>query len=53
MTAPVLHRLPADCTVDDIVEANERDGGVIVDGWLSPSLLEQFNQELEKSHGAR
>ena len=46
MTAPVLHRLPADCTVDDIVDANERDGGVIVDGWLSPSLLEQFNQEL-------
>ena len=32
-------RLPADCTADDIVEASERDGGVIVDGWLSPDLL--------------
>ena len=46
MTARVLQRLPSDCTVDDIVEANERDGGVIVDGWLNPRLLAQFNHEL-------
>ncbi|MYI35727.1 MAG: phytanoyl-CoA dioxygenase family protein, partial [Acidimicrobiaceae bacterium] len=38
-------RLPAGCTTDDIVEANERDGGVIVDGWLAPGLLQRFNAE--------
>ena len=43
---PELARLPPDCTTDDIVEANERDGGVIVDGWLAPDLLERFNAEL-------
>ncbi len=47
MTAPELTRLPADCTTDDIVEINERDGGVIVDGWLSTDLLERFNAELQ------
>ena len=46
MNALALQRLPADCTADDIVEANERDGGVIVDGWLNATLLEQFNHEL-------
>jgi ectoine hydroxylase-related dioxygenase (phytanoyl-CoA dioxygenase family) len=46
MNALALQRLPADCTADDIVEANERDGGVIVDGWLNAALLEQFNHEL-------
>ncbi len=44
---PELTRLPADCTADDIIEINERDGGVIVDGWLSPELLERFNAELD------
>ena len=47
MTAPELTRLPADCTTDDIVEISERDGGVIVDGWLSTDLLERFNAELQ------
>ena len=47
MTAPELHRLPSDCTADDIVEVNERDGGVIVDGWLHSELLARFNAELE------
>jgi ectoine hydroxylase-related dioxygenase (phytanoyl-CoA dioxygenase family) len=42
-----LQRLPSDCKASDIVEANERDGGVIVDGWLNAGLLEQFNAELE------
>lgn len=46
MTEPALQRLPSNCTADDIVEANERDGGVIVDGWLSPTLLENFNHEI-------
>ncbi len=44
---PALERLPADCTTADIVEANERRGAVIVDGWLSPDLLERFNSELD------
>ena len=44
---PELTRLPADCTTDDIVEVNERDGGVIVDGWLAPELLTRFNAELD------
>jgi len=44
---PELERLPADCTTADIVEANERRGAVIVDGWLSPGLLERFNSELD------
>jgi len=47
MSAPKLTRLPADCSVQDIVAANEQDGGVIVEGWLSGSLLEKFNAELE------
>jgi ectoine hydroxylase-related dioxygenase (phytanoyl-CoA dioxygenase family) len=44
---PELTRLPADCSADDIVEINERDGGVIVDGWLSADLLSRFNAELD------
>lgn len=47
MNAPDLTRLPADCTADDIVEINERDGGVIVDGWIPPDTLDRFNAELE------
>ena len=44
---PELSRLPADCTADDITEVNERDGGVIVDGFLTVDLLDRFNTELE------
>ena len=47
-----MGRLPADCTADDIVEANERDGGVIVEGWLPPDLLARFNSELDPWLGA-
>tara|TARA_B110000503_G_scaffold72832_1_gene112621 strand:+ start:7434 stop:8267 length:834 start_codon:yes stop_codon:yes gene_type:complete len=42
-----LERLPSDCTANDIVEVTEKDGGVIVEGWLSPPLLVQFNAEIE------
>jgi ectoine hydroxylase-related dioxygenase (phytanoyl-CoA dioxygenase family) len=42
-----LQRLPSDCTAADITEVSEQDGGVIVDGWLSPGLLQQLNTELE------
>jgi len=47
VSAPELQRLPANCTADDITEVNERDGGVIVDGFITPDLLERFNSELE------
>ena len=47
MLMPELTRLPSDCTADDIVEVNERDGGVIVEGWLSTAVLERFNAEIE------
>jgi ectoine hydroxylase-related dioxygenase (phytanoyl-CoA dioxygenase family) len=46
MKTPKMQRLPWNCKASDIVEANERDGGVIVDGWLNGGLLEQFNAEL-------
>lgn len=47
MTAPELARLPADCTIDDIVEVSDRDGGVIIDGWVGADLLARFNAELD------
>ncbi len=47
MTAPPLARLPGDCTIDDIVAVSDRDGGVIIDGWLPSALIERFNAELE------
>ncbi len=42
-----LTRLGPDCSTDDIVAVSERDGGVIVDSWLSPDLLGRFNAEIE------
>jgi ectoine hydroxylase-related dioxygenase (phytanoyl-CoA dioxygenase family) len=42
-----LHRLPPDCSAEDIIEVSEHDGGVIVEGWLHPTLLSQFNAEIE------
>ncbi len=45
--APTIKRLPTDCTADDIIEADARDGGVIVDGWLDPDLVARFNAEIQ------
>lgn len=47
MPTPELQRLPHDCTADDITDVSERDGGVIVDGWLGLELLEQLNAEIQ------
>ena len=47
MNGPELVHLPLDCGLDDILEASDRDGGVIIEGWLSDGLLERFNDELE------
>ena len=44
---PELTRLPADCSVDDMVDVSDRDGGVIVEGWLRAELLECFNAQLD------
>lgn len=44
---PALTRLPPDCTADDMLEVSERDGGLIVEGWLGPDLLERFNAQLD------
>ena len=44
---PELTHLPSDCTVDDMLEVSDRDGGVIVDGWLTPDLLDRFNRQLD------
>lgn len=46
MSAQLTH-LPADCTVDDVLDVSERDGGVIVHGLFSPVLVARFNAELE------
>ena len=45
--APTITRLPADCTADDIIEVDARDGGVIVDGWLDVELVARFNAEIQ------
>ncbi len=47
MTGPELVRLRSDCTVDDIVDASSRDGGVIIDGWLPVKTVDRLNAELE------
>ena len=44
---PELIHLPPDCTADDMLEVSERDGGLIVEGWLGPDLLERFNAQLD------
>lgn len=42
-----LTRLPGDCSLDDICEVSDRDGGVIIEDWLPAEVLEAFNAELE------
>lgn len=45
--APALTRLPATCTLDDILEVSDRDGGVIIEGWMGPDLVERLNTEIQ------
>ena len=44
---PSLTHLPADCTVDDMLEVSDRDGGLIVEGWLHADLVDRLNAELD------
>ncbi len=44
---PELTHLPSDCSVDDMLEVSDRDGGVVVEGWLAPELLDRFNRQLD------
>ena len=46
MSRSALLRLPAGCSVGNIVEACEADGGVVVERWLSASFLQRLNAEL-------
>ncbi len=43
----VIERLSGGCTVDDIVEACERDGAVIIEEWLPSGLVQRLNAEIE------
>jgi ectoine hydroxylase-related dioxygenase (phytanoyl-CoA dioxygenase family) len=47
VTHPDIERLPPDCRIEDILGAADRDGGVIVEGFLDPDLLARFNAELD------
>ncbi|MGI9324131.1 MAG: phytanoyl-CoA dioxygenase family protein [Pseudomonadales bacterium] len=47
MTKSALTRLPASCSVEDINRICDRDGGVIIEDWVSSNLLAQFNQEID------
>lgn len=44
---PELVHLPSTCTVDDMLEVSDRDGGVVIDAWLSADLLDRFNAQLD------
>ncbi|MGI9265662.1 MAG: phytanoyl-CoA dioxygenase family protein [Gammaproteobacteria bacterium] len=46
--AEVTH-LPADSSVADIIEIVERDGAVIIDDFVSPSWLAEFNASVQTS----
>ena len=46
MSQPSLVHLDVDCSVDDIIEVSDRDGGVVVDSWLSPDVVERFNDDV-------
>ncbi|MYS85795.1 phytanoyl-CoA dioxygenase family protein [Embleya scabrispora] len=47
-TATSLATLPgATTTVDEVVDIIRRDGGVIVDGFLEPSVLTELRRQLE------
>ncbi len=42
-----LARLPGNCTLDDICECSDRDGGVIIEDWMLPEVVGAFNAEIE------
>ena len=42
-----LTRLPGNCSLEDICEVSDRDGGVIIEDWLPSGVVDSFNAELE------
>ncbi len=42
-----LTRLPGNCSLEDICEVSDRDGGVIIEDWLPAGVVDSFNAELE------
>ncbi|MEU9478703.1 phytanoyl-CoA dioxygenase family protein [Streptomyces sp. NPDC048191] len=43
-----LRRIPASAPVDEILAVFHEDGGVIIEGLLSPDQVERFNREIEQ-----
>lgn len=41
--------LPSDCSVPDIIEVVEKDGAVIVDGFVDQRWLDEFNASVQTS----
>jgi ectoine hydroxylase-related dioxygenase (phytanoyl-CoA dioxygenase family) len=41
-----LTRLSAEATVDEVITVMERDGGVIIEGFLNPDILESVRSDL-------
>ena len=44
--AELAHLTAADCAVDDVIAALERDGGVVIEGFLAPETLEGLRRDL-------
>ncbi|MFF7441609.1 phytanoyl-CoA dioxygenase family protein [Streptomyces sp. NPDC008122] len=43
-----LRRIPASAPVDEILAVFHEDGGVIIEGLLTPEQVERFNREIEQ-----
>ena len=44
-----LTHLPGNCSVDDIIEAVEKDGATIVDDFVTHAWLDEFNDSIKTS----
>ena len=47
MTSPTVPRLPGSCALDEVIEATEEAGAVIIEDWIAPSVLGAFNEQIE------
>ncbi|MGW0819309.1 phytanoyl-CoA dioxygenase family protein [Streptomyces viridiviolaceus] len=43
-----LRRIPASAAVDELLAVFHEDGGVIIEGLLTPEQVERFNREIEQ-----
>ncbi|MBC2641983.1 MULTISPECIES: phytanoyl-CoA dioxygenase family protein [unclassified Rhodococcus (in: high G+C Gram-positive bacteria)] len=51
-TTASLRRVSSDAPIDEIVGVVHEDGGVIIEGFLTPEQVERFNSEVEPAIGA-